>query len=169
MDPGRIRHTKTTAILSRHFISAPPIVSAISIIPFETSVISPATPSVISSATPPTAPLPSYRALSPPPPTYAHSCLTVHDLFMRYILVSKLSKPDKFSKLRVLSTMSIQDLYKRFDKQKGPWKKPVLPYTKPQSRISSLQIHSHSAVKKRIPQSLSLARCSPQPYRIRTG
>ena len=72
------------------------------------------TPSKISttpSATPPS----TYRAISPPPPIYQTTkpYLTVADLYMRY---APLSRPRRT--MKVLPTISIQDLYKRFGKEK---------------------------------------------------
>ncbi|CAD6584106.1 MAG: hypothetical protein ASARMPRED_001598 [Alectoria sarmentosa] len=71
-------------------------------------------------------PLPAYRAMSPPPPTYETATpkayLTIADLYMRYAPLKSIksthSRPTTTRTISVLPTMSIQDLYKRFDKEK---------------------------------------------------
>ncbi|CAF9943623.1 MAG: hypothetical protein ALECFALPRED_000801, partial [Alectoria fallacina] len=73
------------------------------------------------SITPSTTPPPTYRAISPSPPTYESykkPYLTVADLYMRY---APLSRPPSTTTrtITVLPTMSMQDLYEKFhDKEK---------------------------------------------------
>ena len=69
---------------------------------------------------PPTTPLPTYRATSPPPPTYAtkpKAYLTIDDLYMRYAplksvkLVPQPAVPTSY--------LTVKDLYKMFEKPKS--------------------------------------------------
>ncbi|CAF9941899.1 MAG: hypothetical protein ALECFALPRED_009376 [Alectoria fallacina] len=71
-----------------------------------------------------TTPLPVYRSVSSSSPTYEpykEPYLTVADLYMRYVPLSKLQTRNKTTRriTTVLPTMSMQDLYEKFhDKEK---------------------------------------------------
>lgn len=78
--------------------------------------------------TPSASPLPSYRSISPPPPAYPY--LTVQDLYIRYAPLKFVKLVKSFTstpiptptpnRTKILPTLTIQDLYKKFKKQKTP-------------------------------------------------
>ena len=97
-----------------------------------------------SQATPPATPPSTYRSVSPSPPSYnqvpttSKPYLTVEDLYMRYIPLSKLqSRLIKPTATKILPVMNIYNLYQKFGKQKQekPLEKTVLTYVKPQPKF----------------------------------
>ena len=76
-----------------------------------------ATPSLASAETP-ISPLPEYRAISPSPPTYKpRTYLTVDDLYMRYAPLKSIKRSTRTRPVTVLPTLTVKDLYKRFEKR----------------------------------------------------
>ena len=124
----------------------------------------------VSASETPTTPPPTYRAISPAPPTYQsikpRDYLTINDLFMRYAPLKRIKsgQPSRLTS-KVLPTITIQDLYHRFEKQQKQQKKqrgksimthikqqekPKLSQAKPQRDISSIsqpeKRHSGTAI-----------------------
>ena len=125
--------------------------------------------------TPPGSPLPAYRSVSPPPGYQSikpQSFLTIDDLFIRYVPLTRVRKQEKKQEkpvlasakpprelsvsrvsgkrrlaLRILPAMTIQDLYQRFGKQEKMQEKLVLSASRRQSskRQQRTEIYASSA------------------------
>ena len=120
------------------------------------------------SATPP----PTYRSISPAPPTYQttkpRGYLTIDDLFMRYAPLQRIKLDHAVRPIsKVLPTMTIQDLYHRFEKQQKQRGKSIMTHIKQQEKPKLSQaklqrdISSISMPEKRHSGTAIWTPCSP--------
>ena len=102
-------------------------------------------------------PLPAYRSVSPPPPTYEpykKPYLTVADLYMRY---ASLSKPTVTRTMIVLSVIFMQDLYEKFHGKE----KLVISTNKPFKQHATRQNLGHAVFER-----FESIRCSKNAFKL---